>query len=137
MKFLGMDYGDAHVGLAVGDDAARMALPLQTIHNKGVDALATDIKRLTALEEIDVIVIGVPQLGSIFGEQRSKIENVMKRLQQEISLPIHASDESFSSRQAHALMRDTSPSPGTDEHAIAAMLILQGYFDSLPTERKP
>ena len=129
MRYLGIDYGDSHVGLAVGDDESRFALPLETIPNKGFDQLTIDLKRFIASEGIDALVIGVPTLGATFGGQRLKIEAVIEEFRSCIAIPIHINDESFSSRQAQQLMRDKSSAPQTDEHAIAAMLILQSFFD--------
>ncbi len=129
MRFLGIDYGDSHIGFAIGDDESHLALPLETITNHGFDLLTEDIKKLIDSEGIDALVVGVPMLGKTFEEQRLKIEKFISRLKDSVPMPIHASDESFSSRQAQRLIQDQSSVPGADEHAIAAMLILQSFFD--------
>ncbi|MBI4268351.1 Holliday junction resolvase RuvX [Candidatus Uhrbacteria bacterium] len=131
MRYLGIDYGSAHIGIALGDDETRTALPLETIPNDGAERLSAYCSDLIAREGIGAIVVGVPAMGNVYGEQKKVIEDAITKLQATLSIPVHAADESFSSRQAQALLREKGPSPSTDEHAIAAMVILQGYLDRL------
>lgn len=131
MRYLCIDYGDAHIGVALGDDETKTALPLETIPNEGVGSLIAYLSALIVREEVGAIVVGVPAMGNQYGEQRSVIEAAIKKLKATLSVPVHAADESFSSREARTLMRDRGPAPQTDEHAIAAMVILQGYFDGV------
>ena len=35
MRFLGIDYGEKKIGLALGDDEIRTAAPLETVRNEG------------------------------------------------------------------------------------------------------
>lgn len=61
MRKLGIDYGDARVGLAITDELGITAQGLETVNHKGNDKLV--LKRLEELFEqykIDTIVIGLP-----------------------------------------------------------------------------
>ena len=61
MRKLGIDYGDARVGLAITDELGITVQGLETIHHKGNDKLV--LKRLEELLEeykIDTFVIGLP-----------------------------------------------------------------------------
>ena len=61
MRKLGIDYGDARVGVAITDELGITAQGLETIHHNGNDKLV--LKRLEELfnqYQIDTIVIGVP-----------------------------------------------------------------------------
>ena len=61
MRKLGIDYGDARVGLAITDELGITAQGLETINNKGSDKII--LKRLDeifAQYQIDTIVIGRP-----------------------------------------------------------------------------
>ncbi len=130
MRYLGIDYGDSHIGLALGEDETRLAMPLETLPNKGLDAFCDDIRRISERENVGTVVVGVPSLGSAFDAQRKKIEDVIVRLQTRLTLPIIPADESFTSREAQHLLRESGGAPDTDEHAVAAMLILQAYLDT-------
>lgn len=129
MRYLGVDYGSAHIGFAIGDDETKTALPLQTAPNTGLQSFVSACKTLIQRESVGTVVIGVPALGAAFGEQKKHIDAVIEELKKFLSTSVVAWDESFSSRQAQTLMRDRGHSKDTDEHAIAAMLILQSYFD--------
>ena len=61
MRKLGIDYGDARVGLAVTDELGITAQGLETIHHNGNDKIV--LKRLEEIisdYNIDTIVIGIP-----------------------------------------------------------------------------
>ena len=61
MRILGIDYGDARVGLAVSDALGITAQGLETIHHNGNDKVV--LKRLQeVVDEYDIktIVIGMP-----------------------------------------------------------------------------
>ncbi len=61
MRILGIDYGDARVGIAISDPLKITAQGLETIHYNGNDKIV--LKRLEEifhLYEIDTIAIGMP-----------------------------------------------------------------------------
>jgi putative Holliday junction resolvase len=61
MRTLGIDYGDARVGIAISDALGITAQGLETIHHKGNDKVV--LKRLEEIinqYEVDTIVIGMP-----------------------------------------------------------------------------
>ena len=61
MRTLGIDYGDARVGIAITDALGITAQGLETIHHNGNDK--TVLKRLDEIMqayEIDCIVVGKP-----------------------------------------------------------------------------
>jgi len=61
MRILGIDYGDARVGVAVSDALGITAQGLETIHHKGNDKIV--LKRLEEIVneyQISTIAIGMP-----------------------------------------------------------------------------
>lgn len=61
MRILGIDYGDARVGIAITDPLGITAQGLETIHHNGNDKVV--LKRLEELineYNVDTIVIGMP-----------------------------------------------------------------------------
>jgi len=61
MRILGIDYGDARVGVAVSDALGITAQGLETIHHKGNDKIV--LKRLEEIVneyQIETIAIGMP-----------------------------------------------------------------------------
>lgn len=125
MQYLGIDYGDRWIGLALGDDEIRIASPFLTFENTG-DATLIELETLVMSEGIDCIVVGVPLNPGESGEQEEKTRAFMRELSYRVLCPVKEFDERFTSKEARTHMR----AGGGDEHALAAMLILQSYLDS-------
>lgn len=130
MRYLGLDYGARSIGLAIGDDEMRVAMPLVTLVLPSRTRALEDLSTLIRKEGIDVVVIGTPMLGGVFKKQKTLIKKFADDLLRHTGIPIHHCDESFSSKQAARLMRALSSRQSNDEHALAASIILQSYFDS-------
>lgn len=130
-RYLGIDWGKAKIGLALGDDETGMATPLKTVKNIG------EIFAVVASEEIDALVIGKP---GFFNSQDEKANQHLsesdspdyKKFIMEIEtrsqVTVFLVDEMLTTKQAGALAGDKNTK--ADEDAIAAMLILQHYLDS-------
>jgi len=122
-KYLGVDWGEARIGLAIGDDETKLATPFKTIAT-GKEALDVVLD-----EGIDEIIIGKPVKMS--GEEKylDSFNSFVDDLKNDLAIPIILVDERLSSKAADALLGDKKTKAGRDE--IAAMLILQTYFDRL------
>ena len=122
-KYLGIDWGEVRIGLALGDDENKIAVPLAVAN--GLDEIIEKIKK----EEIDEVVVGEP-LAMISSElvNKKRYSAFIGSLQDNTSLPIHTIDERLTSKAADALAGDKKTKAARD--AIAAMLILQSFFDS-------
>lgn len=125
MQHLGIDYGDRWIGLALGDDETNIASPFLTVENNGEQTLI-EIETLVMSEGVDVIVVGVPFNPGQSEEQQEKTRAFIRELGYRVLCPIREFDERFTSKEARTHMREG----GGDEHALAAMLILQSFFDS-------
>ncbi|MDD4332716.1 MAG: Holliday junction resolvase RuvX [Patescibacteria group bacterium] len=123
-KYLGIDWGEARIGLALGDSETKLATPFKTVKNIG------EILGAIQEEEIDELIIGVPYKKQ---DIRNKIQKefvvFFNRLKEKIKLPVHEVDERLSSKAADALPGGKKTKASRDE--IAAMLILQTYFDKM------
>ena len=134
MKYLGIDFGEKRVGLALGDDAVRVASPFRVIENKGIDMLLAELAEFVESEEIKQIVVGVPyslkeSKGKV-GEQEQAVIDFITRLGMATTVPIAREDERFTSVQVDKLMAGEKL-PGGKRDAVSAMLILQSYIDKL------
>ena len=59
MKYLGIDFGERRVGLAVGDSELRFAFPRETIDTRLQD-LWIRLDEIVLNEKIDHFVVGMP-----------------------------------------------------------------------------
>ena len=122
--YLGIDWGEARIGLALGDSETRIASPLGTAFT--FEEVIKTIKE----ENIDTVVIGEPvkMSGEKLNLQKEYLV-FLNTLKQKVKIPIESVDERLTSQAADALAGDKKTKAGRD--AIAAMLILQSYFDQL------
>jgi putative Holliday junction resolvase len=127
-EFIGVDVGEARVGIARGSDAARIAEPLKTVDAQ--DAVAA-IKATVGDLGASGIVVGLPR--GLSGDETSQTTNVkawVKTAQEHIKLPYYWQDEALTSKLAE---QGTSHKAGTD--AVAASIILQDFLDTPENDR--
>lgn len=126
MKYLGIDYGEKKIGLAMADSETKMASPYKILFNN--QNIIEDLKNICLNEEIDVIVIGVPKgLQGTKSDQMKNVLDFIAKVKENILLKIIEQDEKLTSSQAGKLLRGTKAKGKDDD--VAAMLILQSYLD--------
>lgn len=134
MKYLGIDYGSKNIGLALGDDATRVATPFKIIENKGIDKVLAALMEFIEDEGVEQIVVGVPyslkERGGRLGKQEREVLNFISRLGMATTIPVAEEDERLTSAEVDKLMSAKSL-PGGKRDAVSAMLILQSYLDKL------
>jgi len=129
MKYLGIDYGTKYIGTALGDDETKIAFPLQSFTYTDEVELRVTLVSLIQSEGIEYIVVGVPTMGSVSREIVARINSFIEDFREISKLPVTTADESFTSLEAQK--RLAGEKRVHDDHAVAAMLILQGYFDRM------
>lgn len=131
MHLLGIDYGRRKVGLAMGDEGARLASPWKSIpYPENDEALVQWLADVALQEAIDQFVVGVPMFADgTPSKQGERHLAFVKLLQETTSLPVQVVDESFTSKESLRIQREEGTS--VTEDALSAMLILQEYFDRL------
>ncbi len=130
MNYLGLDYGRARIGLAIGDSQTRLAVPLKTVAN--LDEVVEIIKK----ENIKAVVIGNPlTLAGEAGKMSEAVKEFSRRLLEQVKVKIIMVDERLTTQAGQNLPSFSQPKKTRkkkkkiDKDAIAAMLILQSYFD--------
>lgn len=133
MKYLGIDYGDKKIGLALGDDGSHVAVPLEVVC-VGANG-RSPVQRITEIireEQIDEVVVGVPlptvdAVGTIHELSVQRVRDWIQKLQAEISVPVHETDERYTTAEAIRSQKESGAT--AEEDAIAAAIILQAWFD--------
>ena len=122
--YLGIDWGTKRIGLAIGDSSTRMASPFQVVSD------LEEIVSIISYEEIDEIVIGEPlKMQDIVRDLDKSYVEFVEQLERNVQLPIRKIDERLSSKHADSLPGCKKTKAARD--AVAAMLILQSYLDTL------
>lgn len=140
MRLLGLDYGEKRMGVAVCDELGLMAHGLPTILRKSkkydMEILASLIKR----HDIEKIVIGYPvRLDGTEGIQCEKVNRFAAVLEKTFSLPVIKWPETMSTKEAEEILMNSGfgwKKRKEKVDKLAAVLILQGYLDSLSGKTK-
>lgn len=137
MRYLGLDVGARHIGVAVGETLAAelttIESPKNTSFYDATDLAISQLKKIKELEEIDAVVVGLPvDEDGRPTEESAKISRFSKVLEKEIGCAIHFVDETLTSFIAEELLDSQDLSPpeiAKRVHQAAAQLILQQYLE--------
>jgi putative holliday junction resolvase len=130
---LGIDFGQARIGVAISDELRMLAHPVETIptSKQAVSRVAT----LAREKDVERIVIGVPRLMSGgLGTAAEEVMRFVEAVRKAVSCQVLTWDERLTTVAAHRALRDagkkTKETRGYVDQ-VAAQMILQGYLDSL------
>ncbi|HEU4830774.1 MAG TPA: Holliday junction resolvase RuvX [Candidatus Saccharimonadales bacterium] len=127
--FVCLDVGEKRIGVAVGDDAVRIAVPFDTIEVDGHEIEA--IAEIIVKESADILVIGYPRNQS--GEPTAQTQYVTDFSEKlaDIAPQIVFQDESLTSVMAEERLKSYNrPYSKGDVDAQAAAIILQDYIEA-------
>lgn len=126
MKYLGIDFGEKKIGIAISNDDGQIAFPKTVLKNEG--GLLGEIKKMCQEEQIGTIVLGRSlDQGNQKNYIQEKIEKFREAIISEIKLPVKWQDENFSS--FHVM--EEAKNKNNSDHTQAASLILQRYLERI------
>lgn len=133
MKYIGVDFGDARVGIASSDRMGVIANADSVLKVVGIDdAVEKTAKRAAELEG-EAFVLGLPKTTS--GKEEYRVERTRRfaeLLQEQSALPVFFCDERFTSAEALRYLSEGGVYGGKRKKvldAVAAQIILQAYLD--------
>lgn len=139
MRVLGIDYGDARVGVSVSDPLGITAQGLKTIKNTGIRKLLEELNNIIKNYNPDIIVIGMPKnMDGSLGDRADKTMEFKERLKGIYSGSIEFWDERLTTVSAVKTLNQTNTRGKKRKESvdtIAAMLILQGYLDNISNKK--
>ncbi|MEK7452900.1 MAG: Holliday junction resolvase RuvX [Patescibacteria group bacterium] len=124
MRYLGIDYGDKRVGLALSDEDGILGMPFKTIQNQN---LIKVLKKIIKDENVGMVIVGLPlNLNMQETGQTKKVNIFRDNLKRQINIPVEFENEFLTSVQAE------KSGVGKDKiDEASAALILQSYFDKM------
>jgi len=124
IKYIGIDWGEKRIGLAVADNEIWMAMPLAIVYSYA------ELVEFLTVEQPDQLVVGMPYtMSGKTGHTAEKVNDFIKMLKVSTNYPIATFDERLTSSAVDSLYDNESAPEERD--AIAAMVILQNYIDQL------
>ncbi|MDQ4051218.1 MAG: Holliday junction resolvase RuvX [Actinomycetota bacterium] len=130
---LGIDPGDARIGVARSDRSGMLATPVETVRRGKGDLRR--IAELIAEHEAVELVVGLPRsLSGGEGPAAAKVRDFAVRLARKVApVPVRLCDERLTTVSAEAMLRDRGRK-GSDRRSVvdqaAAVLILQNALDT-------
>lgn len=136
MRIIGIDYGDARVGVAVSDPLGFTAQGVETVPNKVYGKMFERVTEIVKSYNAEKIVIGLPKnMNGTLGP-RGEISQEFARELGEVfkDVEIILWDERLTTVQAAGILNVTN-TRGKDRKnvidTVAASIILQSYLDSI------
>ncbi|HIT66499.1 MAG TPA: Holliday junction resolvase RuvX [Candidatus Merdisoma merdipullorum] len=142
MRILGLDFGSRTVGVAVSDPLGITAQPVEIVRRKSENKLRQTLARIEELAkeyQAERFVLGLPKnMNNTLGERAEKSLEFKAMLERRTGLPVVMWDERLTTVAANRAMMEGGvrrEDRGRYVDALAAVLILQGYLDSLGAEK--
>lgn len=133
LRIIGIDWGEARIGVAVSDDMGMMAHPLETIpaKTKPLDRIAA----LVAERKAEVIVVGLPRnMDGTYGSSAEKVRAFVETLKARVpECRVLTWDERLTTVSAERALREAGRNAKQQRSVIdqaAAQIILQSWLDS-------
>jgi len=133
-RALGIDYGSRRLGLALSDPLRIIAGGAGVLQNTPV--LITTLARFVDEHQVAVVVVGMPYApdgGS--GKKGEEVGRFIRQLKEAIAVPVATWDESFSTVEAGAALRNGGMKKMQRRRKgvldeMAARVLLQEYLDA-------
>lgn len=123
-KYLGIDWGEVRIGVSLGDSVLKIATPYKVVSS------LKELLNIISEEDVDEIILGEPvKMKQLDKKYHQSYFLFKKKLEESVKIEVKTTDERLSSKAADALLGNKKTKAPRD--AIAAMIILQGYLDSL------
>ena len=137
MRILGIDYGDARVGIAITDPLGITAQGLETIHYNGNDKQVLNrLEEIIKKYDVTTLVIGMPiNMNGTKTERAEITEKFIHKMKCKFGkIPIETIDERLTTVEAHKTMNYLNISKYKKINivdTISAVYILETYLKKI------
>lgn len=132
-RYLGIDYGDKRIGLALSDSLGLAAHGLPTLQKASLKETLDALRSIIAERELDEIVLGLPlNMDGSEGPQAGKVRAFAAAVRS-LGKPVHFIDERLTTERAHRTMKQAGLSPRKRRQRadrLSAQFILQAFLDA-------
>ncbi|NLX83051.1 MAG: Holliday junction resolvase RuvX [Clostridiales bacterium] len=131
-RYLGLDYGNVRLGVAISDESGRFARPHGVILHSGWGPTARAVARLMQELQAASVVMGLPYtMEGELGEQAQEVLGFTEVLKN-LGVAVILQDERLSSFEAQERLRERGKSIAEMKTLVdqeAAAIILQTWLD--------
>ncbi len=128
-SFLGLDFGQAKIGLALADGETRMAFALGTLKNDR--QLQAKLKKIILEKDITKIIIGKTKHAKDLESSEEKLK-FGRELESKLGVSVEFFEEMFTTKMAHEnLKMHGGKNLAQFDDQEAARIILQGWLERI------
>ncbi|MGW8185379.1 MAG: Holliday junction resolvase RuvX [Candidatus Moraniibacteriota bacterium] len=127
-NYLGIDWGQAKIGLALADGETKMAFAYGALKND--KNIVSQIVEVIKKEDISVVVMGVP----VYFNQEGKTflgKKMAQKIKEATGAEIIFQNEIFSTQSAQKNLIESGAKKISLDDAEAARVILESYLDNV------
>ncbi|MBS5479341.1 MAG: Holliday junction resolvase RuvX, partial [Coriobacteriia bacterium] len=107
MRVIALDIGERRVGVAFGDTASRVAVPLTVLPANEVEVPGRSFKRVLEDHEPDMLLCGRPlTMAGEEGPQAQRVMAIARKVADACGLELAFTDERLSSAQAKRILHE-------------------------------
>ena len=132
-RAMGIDLGDARVGIAVSDDLGMLAHPVETIQVKA-GRVVERILEIAQEKGTQTIVVGMPRnMDGSFGPAAQKTRDFIEALKSKTACRVVPWDERLTTVSAQRSLHEAGKNARAQKAMIdqvAAQILLQSWLDS-------
>ena len=137
-RVLGLDPGDARIGVAISDPERRLAVPFGTVHVGNPPGELKAVAAIVAENDVTCIVVGLPrELSGKEGPRAAHARAFAGAIAAFVGVPIELQDERLTTVQAERLLGEAGVIGKKRRGKVdqtAATLILQAWLDRQSSE---
>ena len=134
-RVLGVDFGQARIGVAVSDELGLLAHPVETIPGARVDVAAKRVAEIAREKSVERVVVGMPRhMNGELGAAAAEAKAFAEKLRRLLPCPVVMWDERLTTTAANRALRESGQKTRHTRgfvDQVAAQMILQGYLDSV------
>ena len=135
MRFMGIDYGDRRVGIAVSDPLGITAQGVATVQNRNKEKLMPELEKLIKEYNPEKIILGLPKnMDGTLGFRAEATYEFAELLKEIYNKEIIFWDERLTTVSASLILNETN-TRGKDRKkvidTVSACIILENYMNSL------
>jgi putative holliday junction resolvase len=133
MRILAIDHGTKRVGVAISDETATIAQPLEYIAAQPSAKLLSRIGDIVTQRDVHEVVVGLPRnMDGTCGPAVETVREFVAALQQVLAVPVKTWDERLTSVQANRFLIESGVRREKRREKVdqtAAAILLQSYLD--------
>jgi putative Holliday junction resolvase len=133
MRILALDHGTKRIGLAISDEMAMIALPLEYLAAEPLEGFLQRLKKIVDSKQVEEILVGIPRnMNGTYGPAADKTSEFAAALRQVVTVPVKTWDERLTTVQANRYLIETGMRRQARKERVdqtAAAILLQSYLD--------